>query len=279
MAIRMCIGAGLVVLLFSSFSHGASWKLIWSDEFDYSGLPDKTKWGYEEGFKRNRESQFYVAGRAENAPVEEGHLVIEARRERWPNPEYDPDARRSWRRSQEYAEYTSASLTTQAQASWTYGRVEVRAKLPRGRGLWPAIWMLGTNINEVGWPRCGEIDIMEYVGHDPNRIHGNVHMAKYNHTRGTGKGAKISVEAPYEAYHVYAIEWTPKKIDITFDSELYFTFDNEGTGTDVWPFDDPHYLILNIAVGGSWGGQQGIDESVFPQQLLVDYVRVYRAGE
>lgn len=238
------------------------WTLVWSDEFEEEGLPDPGRWSYEEGFIRNEELQYYTRARPENARVEDGHLVIEARRE-----------------SYREGEYTSASLTTRGKASWRYGRVEVRAKLPTGRGMWPAIWMLGTNIDEVGWPECGEIDIMENVGFDPDRIHANVHTEAFNHVLGTNKGASIEVPDPHADFHVYAIEWFPDHIDFFVDDRRYFTFENNGGGTAEWPFDRPHYLIINAAIGGGWGGQQGVDDSIFPQRYYVDYVRVYEHSE
>lgn len=233
------------------------WGLVWTDEFDKDGLPDTDKWWYEVGFVRNNERQYYTRSREENARVENGMLVIESRKEDYKN-----------------AEYTSASLTTQGQAAWTYGRIEIKAKLPRGRGVWPAIWMLGVN-RDKGWPACGEIDIMEYVGFKPNTIHANVHTEKYNHMRGNNKGDTITVEAPWKDFHVYAIEWYPERIDFFVDDKKYFTYENEGSGEAAWPFDDPCYLILNTAIGGSWGGQEGIDDSIFPQRYYIDYVRVY----
>jgi beta-glucanase (GH16 family) len=141
--------------------------------------------------------------------------------------------------------------------------------------MWPAIWMLGANIDEVGWPDCGEIDIMEYVGFEPDTIYANVHTEAFNHVDGTAKGASIHVEAPGEAFHTYAIEWTPDTIEFFVDEQNYFTFEDTGAGIAEWPFDQPFYLILNAAVGGSWGGQEGIDDSIFPQQYRIDYVRVY----
>jgi len=251
--------------------------LVWSDEFDYNGLPDPNKWTYERGFVRNEELQYYTVGRMENARVENGVLIIEARQEAWPNPEYDPNApSRQWQRSRRQAEFTSASITTKGKAQWKYGRIEVRAKLPSGLGVWPAIWTLGVNIDRVGWPKCGEIDIMEYVGFEPNTIWANVHMAKYNHMLGTSKGSKIQIPRPYDSFHLYALEWDKEKLRFYIDDKQYFQFDNEHGGVDVWPYDEPHYLLLNLAVGGSWGGQRGVDRSIFPQRFVIDYVRVYQ---
>jgi len=241
-------------------SSGQAWSPVWSDEFEYQGLPDTAKWSYEVGYVRNRELQYYTRRRLENARVENGSLVIEARKE-----------------SFQGCGYTSASLITQGNASWRYGRIEVRAKLPTGRGTWPAIWMLGVNRFEVGWPSCGEIDIMENVGFDPDKIHANIHTRAYNHMDKTNKGATISVTAPYEAFHVFALEWFPDRMDFYVDTTRYFTFRNEGTGWKAWPYDQAQYLILNLAVGGSWGGQQGVDDGIFPQKYYIDFVRVYKA--
>ncbi len=173
---------------------GQERKLIWSDEFNTPGAPDPAKWGYESGLVRNEESQFYTEGRRENARVENGMLVLEARKERWPNPQHQSGAN-DWRKSRRETAYTSASVTTQGKAEWTYGRVEVRAKLPTGRGLWPAIWLLGASCPTVGWPLCGEIDIMENVGYEPDVIHANIHTQAYNHVQKTNKGGKITVAA------------------------------------------------------------------------------------
>lgn len=254
---------------------GENWKLVWADEFEVAGAPDPKKWTNEVGFIRNKEAQYYTVGRKENARVEDGKLVIEARKERYPNERFQAGNNR---RGPEFAEFTSASLTTENLAEWTHGRVEVKAKLPQGRGVWPAIWMLGTNIREVGWPACGEIDIMEYVGFEPDVIHANIHTRKYNHVKGTGKGDRLKVEKPFDAFHVYAIEWSGEKIDFYVDEEKYFTYAKEdGAGDDAWPFDQPHYLILNLAIGGAWGGQKGINDSIFPVRYEIDYVRVYEA--
>ena len=231
--------------------------LVWQDEFAGQGTPDSSRWDYEVGLIRNNERQYYTRARPENARLENGMLVIEGHRE-----------------SFQGAGYTSASLTS--RTSWTYGRLEVRAKLPKGRGTWPAIWMLGTNIRDVGWPACGEIDIMEHVGFDPGRIHANIHTKAYNHVQRTNKGNSLIVARPDEEFHVYSADWMPERIDFFVDGQRYFTFTKEAGGDAVWPFDKPQYLILNLAIGGSWGGQQGIDDAAFPAQFVIDYVRVYR---
>ena len=267
----------LPALLFGAAPRGSEWKLVWSDEFNTPGVPDPAKWDYEEGFVRNREAQYYTRARPENARVENGVLIIEARRERFPNAAYQ-EGSTDWRRRSPQARYTSASLITEGKAAWRYGRIEVRAKLPMGRGTWPAIWMLGGNRKQVGWPKCGEIDIMENVGFDPDLIHANIHTESYNHVRKTNKGNRLTIPRPYDSFHVYAIEWFEDRMDFFVDDRKYFTFVNEKTGVDAWPFDQPFYLILNVAIGGSWGGQKGIDDSIFPQRMEVDYVRVYEAG-
>ncbi len=234
------------------------WKLVWSDEFDYTGLPDSTKWGYEEGFIRNNEAQYYTSNRTENARVENGTLIIEARRDMLND-----------------SAYSSASLNTFNKKEFLYGRIEMNARLPYGNGVWPAFWTLGTNIGDIDWPACGELDIMEYVGFDTLTIHANIHTKAYNHVMGTNKGDRIKVDKPWETFHVYAIEWFRDRIDFFVDTTKYFTFQNEGTGNDVWPFDKPQYILVNLAIGGSWGGQYGIDTTIFPQQYVIDWVRVY----
>ena len=234
------------------------WALVFADEFDTGGAPDPAKWGYELGYIRNNEKQYYTS-RAENVRAEGGNLLIEGRKEAY----------------QGFG-YTSASINTRGRFEFLYGRVEVRAKLPAGVGTWPAVWMLGTNIAQVGWPTCGEIDILENVGFDPLRIHGSVHTAAYNHTIGTQKTASVTIANPADDFHVYAMEWFADHIDVFVDGQKYFTFRNEGTGARAWPFDKPQYLLVNLAIGGSWGGQKGIDDSRLPYRYLVDYVRIYQ---
>jgi beta-glucanase (GH16 family) len=239
------------------------WKLVWSDEFETPGQPDAAKWGRETGMIRNNEKQFYTKDRLENARVENGHLIIESRKE-----------------THEGAEFTSASLTTAGHAAWTGGRIEVRAKLPAARGTWPAIWMLPTDIDKIPWPKCGEIDIMEHVGHDPAVIHGTLHTETYNHLKGTQLGGVTPVPSFASDFHIYAAEWTGKRISFSVDGKGYASFARkDGDTAAEWPFEKPYYLILNLAIGGSWGGQKGIDEGAFPQRMEVDYVRVYQPAK
>jgi beta-glucanase (GH16 family) len=255
----------LPALLFVLFFSGKApvkdeYKLVWSDEFNYRGLPDKSKWDYDIGGSGwgNQELQFYTASRAENARVEKGHLIIEARKE-----------------NREGMKYTSARLVTKGKADWEYGRIEVKAKLPSGRGTWPAIWMLGAT-NPFNWPDDGEIDIMEHVGFNQGTIHGSVHCKKYYHTIGTQKTNTTIVADCSTAFHIYATEWDADSLRIMIDNKVFFRFANEHTGYDAWPFDNKMYLLLNIAIGGGWGGQKGVDDNMFPRKMEIDYVRVYQ---
>lgn len=238
-------------------------KLVWSDEFSTPGLPDPTKWKYDVGGNGwgNKELDYDTDARLENARIEDGKLIIEARKE-----------------SYKGNNYTSARLLTAGKHSWKYGRIEVMAKLPQGRGTWPAIWMLGDNIGTAGWPRCGELDIMEHVGYDQGVVHGTAHTEAYNHVKGTQKEGKVTIPTVSSGFHLYAIEWTDKQIGFFVDDNRYYTVERSilGGTEDKWPFDQPFFLILNLAIGGNWGGLQGIDDSIFPQRMEVDYVRVYQ---
>jgi len=236
------------------------WKLVWNDEFNYKGLPDSTKWNYEVGGHGwgNKELEYYTSKNLKNARVENGLLIIEAIKEQIGN---NP--------------YSSARLVTKGKADWLYGKIEVKAKLPKGRGTWPAIWMLGST-TPLKWPDDGEIDIMEHVGYDQGVIHGSIHCKKYYWNIGTQKTATVTVPDCSEKFHVYGLEWNADSIAISVDNKTYFTFKNEHSGKDAWPFNKPMHLLLNVAVGGLWGGQKGVDETIFPQQMQVDYVRVYQ---
>jgi len=238
-------------------------QLVWHDEFEGAGLPDTSKWSYEKGYVRNREMQYYTDSRAENAVQRGGYLVITARND---SAMIDGDIR----------PVTSASIRSRNKGDWQYGRIEVRAKLPSSLGTWPAIWMMPTTNTYGGWPRSGEIDMMEHVGYDPHKIYFNLHTGKYNHTLGTGRGASVDCAHPEKEFHVYAVEWFEDHIDWFFDEKKVFSVENDGTGWESWPLDQPFYVILNFAFGGAWGGQQGVDLTKLPQNYYIDYVRVFQ---
>jgi len=251
-----------ILLLFSlparAQQTGLNRTLVWSDEFNYRGLPDSAKWSYEVGGDGwgNHELEFYTARKPENARVEDGKLIIEARR-------------------QENSGYTSARLITRGKGDWKYGRIEVRAKLPKGRGTWPAIWMLASK-TPLKWPDDGEIDIMEHVGFHQGFIHGSIHCKKYNHTIGTQKTDTTFISDCSENFHVYGLEWNADSLQVSVDDHVYFRFKNEHSDYSAWPFGNAMFLLLNIAVGGDWGGQKGVDETIWPQRMEIDYVRVYQ---
>lgn len=258
--------------MLSSHLHTPRLQLIWSDEFDYEGLPDKAKWDYEEGFVRNQEMQYYTRARQENARVENGMLIIEGRKEQWDNPTFKPGSKK-WSERRELAQYTSASLVTRYKVDCQNSRIEVRAKLPHGQGVWPAIWTLGANAKKIRWPRCGEIDIMEYVGKSPDIIYANVHY--FGDDKHCSYEGKVQIEKPYTDFHTYAIEWYSNRIDFFFDHLRYHTFLIEQAGQDAAnPFRKPHVLIINLALGGTQ--KKAIDDNVLPQHYLIDYVRVYK---
>lgn len=264
--LRVAFSCSFLFLSLNSFSQSVFRKLVWADEFNYTGLPDSSKWDYDKAHGcpsncgwGNHELQYYTWNRRENARVENGHLIIEARKEQW-----------------ESAKFTSTRLVTRNKGDWKYGRVEVRAKLPSGKGIWPAIWMLPTDWKYGGWPNSGEIDIMEFVGYMPDSLFGTVHTEAYNGMRGTQKVKSIFVKDLSTSFHVYAIEWDENSISFFFDGKLYNHFKNEKTSSASWPFDQRFHLLLNVAVGGDWGGKQGVDDSIFPQKMFIDYVRIYQ---
>lgn len=241
------------------------WSLVWNDEFDRDGAPDPTKWSYDVGTGRNgwgnRELQYYTKERSENARVEKGHLIIEARREPF-----------------EGSDYTSARLVTKSKGDWTYGRFEIRAKLPLGRGTWPAIWMLPTvwDLGNGMWPDNGEIDIMEHVGYDPGVVHATTHSQKHQWRIKSQRTAKRTVPDIGTAFHTYALEWEAEEIRMYIDGQHYFTSRKEGGDWTSWPFYKDFHLLLNLAVGGDWGGSKGVDETIYPRRMEVDFVRVYQ---
>lgn len=236
---------------------------IWVDEFNYTGKPDPAKWGYDIGGNGwgNNELQYYTDD-AENASVANGILKITAIKE-----------------NKEGKNYTSARLISKDKGDFLYGRIEIKAKLPTGKGTWPALWMLPTDWAYGGWPKSGEIDIMEHVGYDQNNVIITVHTENYNHKIGTQKSGSKVIPTASTDFHLYRVDWTPYAIKGFIDDQLVFTFVNDGKGYASWPFDKRFHLLMNLAVGGDWGGAQGVDPSVYPQSLDVDYVRVYKMIE
>ncbi len=261
------IATASMFLLFLLFLPTATarqqWELVWSDEFNSGSVPDPVTWKYDVGGGGwgNQESQFYTDARPENARVENGSLVIEARKEAFSGKSY-----------------TSARLVSRPVGDITYGRVDIRAKLPSGRGTWPALWMLSTGgrYGTGGWPDNGEIDIMEAVGFDPGVVHANLHMKALNSNLGNNPGASLQLPDAETAFHVYSLVWTPKTIAVAVDDHFYFTYSPTNPDWTIWPYDQPFHLLLNIAIGGTWGGQQGIDDGIFPAKMLVDYVHVFK---
>ena len=235
---------------------------VWSDEFDTPGLPDSKIWSYDVGGSGwgNNELQYYTDADIDNAHIENGILTIEAKKESFGGKNY-----------------TSARIVTKGKKDMLYGKVEVRAKVPAGRGNWPAIWMLGSQ-SDYGtqfWPDNGEIDILEHVGFDPAVMHFSVHTKSFNHVIGTQKTSTTKIDDFDTAFHVYSIEWTPKTIQAFIDGKQYFYFENSGKGWEEWPFDKKQHVLINMAVGGNWGGQKGVDDTIFPNKFQIDYVRVY----
>lgn len=233
------------------------YNLVWSDEFDYDGEPDKEKWAYSIGGNGwgNGEIQKYTDNR-DNSFVKDGVLSIIAR-----------NSNGMW---------TSARLKTQYKESWTYGYIEIRAKLPVGVGTWPALWLMPEFDKYGGWPRSGEIDIMEHVGFDQDIIHTTIHSSDFNHKKNTQIGHSAKVSNVSSKYHVYAVNWTEDYIEWFVDGKSFFRADKTADTVEAWPFNHNFYLIMNIAIGGSWGGLEGIDKNLKQAVMNVDYVRVYQ---
>jgi beta-glucanase (GH16 family) len=263
-SIALCAGCGVVRLPAAS----KNYTLVWSDEFKgpNGSLPDPAKWTYDIGGNGwgNHELEYYT-NRTENARVEKGHLVITARKESYTGP--DGVTR----------DYTSARLKTQKLFTQAYGRFEARIKIPAGQGMWPAFWMLGENIPTAGWPKCGEIDIMENIGKEPGTVHGSLHGPS---TAGATSDLTSTLSLPSgknfaDRFHLYAVEWEPTSVSFYVDSTRYATFaSSQWPAGGSWVFDHPFFLVLNVAVGGDWPGSPDATSN-FPQTMLVDYVRVY----
>lgn len=252
------IAANTSVLL----ANEPKWKVVWADEFNSTGLPDSTKWNYDTRGNTygwgNNEAQWYNVANPQNTWISDGTLKIIARNE--------PASGKN---------YSSGRLTTKGKGDWKYCKIEVRAKLPSGYGTWPAIWMLPTENKYGGWPKCGEIDIMEHVGFDPDTVFSTVHTGKFNHMIGTQVGKKKGLTTATTEFHVYTLEWEENEMRSYVDGVQYFAF-KKMSGFEAWPFDQSFHLILNLAIGGGLGGKKGIDNSKFPHTFEVDYVRVYQ---
>lgn len=232
-------------------------QLVWADEFETPGSPNDAKWAYDIGTNNgwgNEEEQYYTA-REDNVVIEDGILKITAKRENF-----------------EEANYTSSRIKTQGRYNFTYAKVEVRAKLPAATGTWPAIWMLGSNITTVGWPNCGEIDIMEQKGWDKTKISSAIHnQSSYANTVNS---RVLSLPSSTSEFHVYSVNWTPSEISFSVDDNVYYTYSPSTQTIENWPFDKPQFIILNVALGGNTGGV--IPDDFTEGTMEIDYVRVYR---
>lgn len=246
----------LLLFFLAACSSGEKAKLVWEEDFN-SEVLDASKWSYQLGDGcpelcgwGNNEPQIYTRN---NHELRDGKLYITVKKED--------------------SIYTSTRITTKDKFEFKYGRVEARAKIPTGKGVWPAFWMLGANIDEVGWPLSGEIDILEYVGKEPGIIFTSLHTQdSHGNTINT---RKTKIDGIEEGFHVYAADWSPEKIEFFVDGKSVYTFSPGERSQEVWPFDQPFYLLLNVAVGGNFGGPE-IDDSIFPQQFVVDYIRVFK---
>lgn len=231
-------------------------KLVWEENFSGKQL-DEAAWNFELGNGcpnncgwGNNEKQLYTD---KNHELKDGYLIIKIEKEA--------------------THYTSTRITTAGKKEFQYGRMEARAKIPTGKGIWPAYWMLGSNIGKVGWPKCGEIDILEYVGREPDMVYTSLHTQdSHGNTINSKKTAFPNIE---EGFHVYAIEWDKDKIEFFVDDQSVYTFAPELKNENTWPFDQPFFFLVNVAVGGNFGGHD-VDDSIFPQEYLIDYIRVYQ---
>lgn len=244
---------------------GDEWELVWSDEFENTGLPDSSKWSYNIGNWGwgNKELQYYTEAKVENAEVKDGKLFIRAIK----------DEKGNW---------TSARLSTQGKSAFQYGKIEFMARVPSNRGLWSAGWLLGNDYeDELSWPYCGEIDILECVGYEIDDESGNginhatCHTPKYYFKKNNQIGNEIKVEDMSDSFHSYSIEWDSSSIRAYLDGEHYYTYDKNQDSLE-WPFHKPQNIIVNLAVGGGWGGQKGIDPTFSEAEYILDYIRVYQ---
>ncbi len=239
------------------------YELVWADEFDGAGI-NPENWSFEiwQAGRVNNEWQQYVKN-PDNYRVQDGLLYITATRTG----------------KNEKGGYSSTRLTSKGKKEFLYGRIEFSASMPSGTGTWPALWMLGANIDEVGWPGCGEIDIMEYVGFQPDTVHSNIHNLYQSGE--TDFHMVVPLETAEEDFHVYGIVWSPDSINFYIDDpgNIVNVYAPETKTDENWPYNNPFFLIMNFAVGGNWGGRKGVDETIWPQSMIVDYVRVYQLKE
>lgn len=254
LSLILCLFLGL-----SLQSYSQKYVMVWNDEFNTPGLPDSTKWGYEVGKVRNNELQYYTKKRMENARIQDTVLIIEARKE-----------------SYKGADYTAASVISKSKGDWLYGKFEISAKVPGGLGTWPAIWMMPTDDVYGGWPKSGEIDIMEYVGMDPDNLYYNIHFQGTSGKGHESTGNKTDYKQPYNKFVKFTLVWTPAKMEWFEDDKLVHTYLKKSDDPKEWPFNKRFYLMLNLAYGGAWGGQRGVDDTKLPHQFMVDYVRIYQ---
>lgn len=256
----------LLLIPLVSFSQDQKYKLEWSDDFSGTEI-DESKWSFQVGDGcpnlcgfGNNELQYYSSNSA-NARIENGRLIIEAKKE-----------------SIGKRAYSSAKLMTKDKADWKHGKIEIMAKLPSGVGTWPAFWMLPTvEGRKMVWPEDGEIDIMEHVGFNQGMIYGTIHTKKYNHMIGTHKTDSLFIEGAESGFHLYGLEWTADELIWFVDGQEYNRIKRGNDDATGWPFNEHKYhLILNLAVGGNWGGKKGIDDRIWPQRIAIDYVKYYR---
>ncbi|HXM97643.1 MAG TPA: glycoside hydrolase family 16 protein [Candidatus Dormibacteraeota bacterium] len=247
---------------------GSGYTLVWSDEFNTANgsQPDTSKWVYDAGGDGwgNNELEYYTS-RPQNAQIQDGNLVITALKENYTGP------------GGVTRNYTSARLKTQGLFAQAYGRFEARIKIPKGQGIWPAFWMLGNDIGMIGWPKCGEIDIMENIGKEPGMVHGSLHGPSTTASTSdlTSTFALPAGQNFSDDFHLYAVEWDPTVVRFYVDANPYATFNSsQWPAGGKWVFDHPFFIILNVAVGGDWPGSP--DNGIFPQTMLIDYVRVYK---
>lgn len=244
----------LLLISHVAFAQKSDRKLVWEENFDGMVLNEKD-WNFEIGNGcpncgwGNNERQLYSK---ENHKLADGKLIITAKK--------DGD------------NYSSTRITTKGKKEFQYGYIEARAKLPTGHGIWPAFWMLGSNIDKVGWPKCGEIDILEYVGREPDMVFTSLHTQdSHGNTINTKKTKFEDIE---EGFHIFAVDWNNEKMDFYVDGQLVYTFQPDTKTEATWPFNQPFYILVNMAIGGNFGGPE-VDDSIFPQQFIIDYIRVY----